>query len=648
MTKRPRTADSVESTLSTKNGKWTLNRLSRLSTFGSAHSLHSKSNSSPISKSSASPLSSPPRKSRCHYDYDGQSNSSNTLMSSSDHTCSSTSSRHHQSNHEQSFPASSADTTTPHRAHQVASSRSRARGLVKGFHSFVADRLDRSKSSSSIYAADESPPQSSFAALYPKNNSKGIISSPQYRQEPSYAKIETHSPDSTRAWRDILVVEDDEFPMRMTSTEMEGLGNESLSRPGSIVMSEAGSDSFASVQMHLSEISVARNDEDEDLAGRGVSSTCLSTNTHRIPAKLPHVIGGFCSPPLSPLSMIRPLSPHPSHAVRLEDFDVLQTLGTGTFGRVLLVRKKGADINNRCNYFALKVLNKSQIVRLKQVEHSNSEQSVLKKVDHPFIVTLHATFQDSLNCYMLMEYVVGGEIFSHLRRAKRFSVDVTRFYVACLVLAIAHLHSKRIIYRDLKPENLLIDDQGYVKITDFGFSKELDHTDRTWTLCGTPEYLSPEVIQSRGQSFASDYWALGILIFEMLCGHPPFFDSTPFGTYEKILKADINFPAHVDEDSRSLIRSLLTVDVSKRLGNLRGGARDVMNHPWFRGVAWDQLLQKKLGAPIIPSQRHASDSSNFDTYDHFHISNMPGIAIGMQADQESVKSDPWRHLFTAF
>jgi hypothetical protein len=198
--------------------------------------------------------------------------------------------------------------------------------------------------------------------------------------------------------------------------------------------------------------------------------------------------------------------PTKSEMMTLEDLEVLDTLGTGTFGRVLLVRRKRSDPDDRNNYFALKVLNKSQIIRLKQVEHINSERSILSMVSHPFIVNLHCTFQDSLNVYMLMEFVIGGEIFHHLRRSKVFSPGITRFYISCLILAIKELHSQKIIYRDLKPENLLIDRDGYVKITDFGFSKQLLESDRTWTLCGTPEYLSPEVILSRSQSFGESFF----------------------------------------------------------------------------------------------------------------------------------------------
>lgn len=187
---------------------------------------------------------------------------------------------------------------------------------------------------------------------------------------------------------------------------------------------------------------------------------------------------------------------------------------------------------------------------------------------------------------------------SHLRRAGRFSADVTRFYLASIVLAIEYLHSRNIIYRDLKPENLLLDRHGYLRIADFGFAKVVQ--DRTFTLCGTPEYLAPEIVLSQGHGKAVDWWALGILGFEMLAGYPPFFDDHPLGIYEKILRGDIAFPSHIDPFAKDLIRGLLTADRSKRLGNLRGGAKDVMGHPWFAGVDWRSLERKEIGAPIVP------------------------------------------------
>ncbi|KAI8093305.1 camp-dependent protein kinase 9 [Halteromyces radiatus] len=291
----------------------------------------------------------------------------------------------------------------------------------------------------------------------------------------------------------------------------------------------------------------------------------------------------------------------------LTDFDLLDTLGTGTFGRVYLTKFKTTN-----KFYAMKVLKKSEVVRLKQVEHLLSEKQILASVRFPFIVDLFCTFQDDVNLYMLLEYVVGGELFSHLRRAGRFTNDMTRFYASEIVLAIEYLHSKNIIYRDLKPENLLIDHQGHIKITDFGFAKIV--VDRTWTLCGTPEYLAPEIIQSKGHGKAVDWWALGILIFEMLAGYPPFFDDNSFGIYEKILAGKVQFPAHFDPLAKDLLKRLLVGDRSKRLGNLKGGSEDVKRHKWFRGVDWLGLLEKNVRAPIIPSYHHPGDTSNFEKY----------------------------------
>lgn len=177
----------------------------------------------------------------------------------------------------------------------------------------------------------------------------------------------------------------------------------------------------------------------------------------------------------------------------------------------------------------MKVLAKTEVVRLKQVEHISCERSILGAVDHPGIVNLFCTFQDNLNIYMLLEFVQGGELFSHLRRAVRFSADVTRFYAANIILVLEYLHNRNLIYRDLKPENLLLDAHGYLKVTDFGFAKYVP--DRTFTLCGTPEYLAPEIINSAGHGKAADWWAFGVLLFEMLCGYV----SATFFRYTRIM-----------------------------------------------------------------------------------------------------------------
>jgi len=310
--------------------------------------------------------------------------------------------------------------------------------------------------------------------------------------------------------------------------------------------------------------------------------------------------------------------------LKLTDFDVRGTLGTGTFGKVLLVRlRTSSEQEETSKYFALKILRKDAIVRLRQVEHVNAERYILTRVRHPFIVDLYATFQDNLNVYMLLSYVPGGELFTHLRRARRFTPDVTRFYLATIILALKYLHSFNIIYRDLKPENLLLDSRGYLRLTDFGFAKIVE--DRTWTLCGTPEYLAPEIIQSDGHGKAADWWACGILCYEMLVGYPPFFDESPYGIYEKILKGKIYWPREMDPLSRELIRAFLHPDRTKRLGNMIGGPQDVLDHPWFRGVDWDSVERKEIRAPIIPHVLSPDDTRHFSQLPLPSTHDIPGL-----------------------
>ncbi|EIW85381.1 cyclic AMP-dependent protein kinase catalytic subunit [Coniophora puteana RWD-64-598 SS2] len=331
--------------------------------------------------------------------------------------------------------------------------------------------------------------------------------------------------------------------------------------------------------------------------------------------------------------------------LKLTDFEVRGALGTGTFGRVLLVRLKTATPGSQ-SIFALKVLRKSEIVRLRQVEHVNAERYILSRVRHPFVVDLFATFQDSLNIYMLMSYVPGGELFTHLRRAQRFTPDVTRFYLATIVMALKYLHSFNIIYRDLKPENLLLDSRGYVRLTDFGFAKIVD--DRTWTLCGTPEYLAPEIIQSDGHGKAADWWACGILCYEMLVGYPPFFDETAYGIYEKILRGEIYWPRTMDRLSKELIKGFLHPDRSKRLGNMGGGPQDVLDHPWFRGVDWEALERCEIRAPIIPQTTSVDDMRHFLHLPYPSLDDMPGIHGEENPPTVHQRFDPCAYQFLEF
>ncbi|KAI7905810.1 kinase-like domain-containing protein [Cokeromyces recurvatus] len=316
--------------------------------------------------------------------------------------------------------------------------------------------------------------------------------------------------------------------------------------------------------------------------------------------------------------------------LKLDDFHISRTLGTGSFGRVHLIQSK---VNHR--FYAMKVLKKTEVIRLKQVEHTNNEKHILESVAHPFLVNMWGTFQDSMNLYMVMDYVPGGELFSVLRRSQRFPDHVAKFYAAEVILAIEYLHAKDMIYRDLKPENLLLDAQGHIKITDFGFAKYVP--DITWTLCGTPDYLAPEIIQSKGYGKAVDWWSLGVLIYEMLAGYPPFFDDDHLKLYEKILACKVKWPAYFDPNGKDLLKRLLTPDLTKRYGNLKAGSDDIKRHSWFTGVDFNRILARQIRAPYVPQIRGEGDASHFDKYpetqEQYGITEQP---------------DPYRHLFPDF
>lgn len=211
-----------------------------------------------------------------------------------------------------------------------------------------------------------------------------------------------------------------------------------------------------------------------------------------------------------------------------------------------------------------------------------------------------------------MECVTGGELFTHLRRARRFTEDQAKFYAAQIASVFKYIHSKNIIHRDLKPENILISRNGYCKLTDFGFAKTLQPGDRTYTLCGTPEYIAPEVLLNKGHGKAVDWWTLGILIFEMIAGQPPFCDQEPMGIYQKILAGKITYPKFMEKYPKDLIKNLLVADLSKRYGNLKAGSEDVIKHKWFSSISFDKLHSKMIAAAFIPEMRDDRDTSNFE------------------------------------
>ncbi|KAI5284605.1 serine/threonine protein kinase, AGC [Ascosphaera aggregata] len=310
-------------------------------------------------------------------------------------------------------------------------------------------------------------------------------------------------------------------------------------------------------------------------------------------------------------------------------FEKLRTLGTGTFARVWLVKLKDElegdesihpllkSDGQKKRVWALKELRKADVVKLHQVEHVRNERRSLEAAsNHPFVTSLITTFSDSESLYMLLEYCSGGELFTHLRRTNTFPVSTARFYVAEIVLIFAYLHNTHTIaYRDLKPENLLLSPSGHIKLVDFGFAKQLGNSRETYTLCGTPEYLAPEIILNTGHGCAADWWALGILIYEFLVGQPPFYDRCPMTLYDIICAGKIKFPESIDPVAKNLISRLCTVDPKERLGHaLQGGVKGVMEHEFFKGVNWDDLRDMRVTPPIIPHVEGEDDTRNFDEY----------------------------------
>ena len=258
------------------------------------------------------------------------------------------------------------------------------------------------------------------------------------------------------------------------------------------------------------------------------------------------------------------------------------------------------------------MVKKEHILKLDQLEHMKNEVQLLTMLSNPFVVDLRAHFQDELRLYLLMELVIGGELYALLRNSGKLSNDRAKFYAAEVVLAFEYLHGLMIAYRSLKPENILIDHRGNIKLVDFGFAKVVE--ERTFTHCGTPEYCAPEVINGLGHGRSVDWWGLGVLIYEMTSGHPPFFDASPFGIYEKILAGKFSVPPHVDDKASSLLKQLIKSERTKRLGCKERGADELKAHPWFHKVNWDALYYAQVKAPYVPEVSSSSDTRHFDRY----------------------------------
>uniref|UniRef100_A0AAG5DE81 cAMP-dependent protein kinase catalytic subunit n=1 Tax=Anopheles atroparvus TaxID=41427 RepID=A0AAG5DE81_ANOAO len=306
----------------------------------------------------------------------------------------------------------------------------------------------------------------------------------------------------------------------------------------------------------------------------------------------------------------------PKHAVTASpaEYEFLRTLGSGAFGTVKLIKRNTVE-----DYYAMKILSKAKIVQHKQLQHTHNEKRILQSIRFPFVVSLQACYKDNSYIYLVMPFVNGGEMFTLLRRCRKFAEPQAVFYAAQVAMALEYLHACSLVYRDLKPENLLIDHRGYVKVTDFGFCKLIK--DRAWTLCGTPEYLAPEIIQAKGYGKAVDWWSYGVLLYEMSAGYSPFYvhSADQMALFERICKAKCKFPKNFSSELSHLVQNLLQTDLTRRYGNLRHGSEDIKQHAWFKSINWIALLNREVKAPFVPKLQGPGDASLFDVHDEHNL-----------------------------
>ncbi|KAI8900259.1 kinase-like domain-containing protein [Globomyces pollinis-pini] len=290
----------------------------------------------------------------------------------------------------------------------------------------------------------------------------------------------------------------------------------------------------------------------------------------------------------------------------VEDFELLKVIGKGSFGKVMQVKKKDTG-----RVYAMKIIKKQHIVERDEVAHTLAERTVLTKLNHPFIVPLKYSFQSPEKLYLCLAFVNGGELFFHLQQEGRFSEDRAKFYIAELLCSLECLHSFGIIYRDLKPENILLDYTGHIALCDFGLCKlNMKEGNKTNTFCGTPEYLAPEVLIGKGYTKSVDWWTLGILLYEMIGGLPPFYDENVNIMYNKILNDKLTFHDFMSADVIDLLSKLLDRDGGVRLG--AGGAQEIKAHRFFGQVDWKKLISRQYTPPFRPNVASAMDTSNFD------------------------------------
>lgn len=295
----------------------------------------------------------------------------------------------------------------------------------------------------------------------------------------------------------------------------------------------------------------------------------------------------------------------------ISNFTLLQVLGKGSFGKVMLVRLNDSD-----QVFAVKVLKKDIILQDDDVECTMTEKRVLSLAStHPYLTQLFCCFQTPERLFFVMEFVNGGDLMFHIQKSRKFEENRAQFYTAEITSALIFLHSKGIIYRDLKLDNVLLDKDGHCKLADFGMCKEgIFEGVVTGTFCGTPDYIAPEILQEMLYGPSVDWWALGVLLYEMLSGHAPFEAENEDDLFESILTEEIIYASWLGRNAVDILKGFLTKNPTRRLGCVaaEGGETAVTSHTFFTGIDWDKLNRRELDPPFKPRIKTAEDVNNFD------------------------------------
>jgi len=307
-----------------------------------------------------------------------------------------------------------------------------------------------------------------------------------------------------------------------------------------------------------------------------------------------------------------------SNMVSLADFDLIKVIGRGSYAKVLMVELKSTK-----RIYAMKVIKKELVTDDEDIDWVQTEKHVFETAsNHPFLVGLHSCFQTSSRLFFVIEFVRGGDLMFHMQRQRRLPEEHARFYSAEICLALNYLHQRGIIYRDLKLDNVLLDHEGHIKLTDYGMCKEGIRTgDTTSTFCGTPNYIAPEILRAEDYSFSVDWWALGVLLYEMLAGRSPFDivgasdnpdQNTEDYLFQVILEKTIRIPRSLSVKAASILKGFLNKNPADRLGcNREGGFMEIMAHPFFKTIEWELLEQKQIPPPYRPRLENDKDLTNF-------------------------------------